>query len=277
MIPMKKLKTLMLALPLLLCGCATNAYTQFYKDYTSGASPDALNNLMPYSGHTDIITIDTPEEFKDAAEKLESKGYTAIGEANFTAGGAWYNTISREEYLRQHAQKVGADYVMYVKREGETTVSEIPVTNYNPGPSFFTTSSNGTFYSTTSTGSYSTQYIPSSQTDYIYNTVFWRKIKQPILGVRTVDLPKELRAELKQNTGALVKTVIDDSPAFVSNIVPGDIMIKVGGTDIISAKEVPPVVHKYAGLKCDIVVLRDGKQVSIPVQLNSLDASPANN
>ena len=51
------------------------------------------------------------------------------------------------------------------------------------------------------------------------------------------DLTEKVKQQLERNTGALVDVVMDDSPAFYSNIIRGDVIIKIDGIDIKSAAD----------------------------------------
>ena len=78
------------------------------------------------------------------------------------------------------------------------------------------------------------------------------------LGLYVMLVPPELRASLKRNTGAYVKSVADRSPAFFANILPGDVIVRTGSMEVRTPEDLN-------GLKPgdELVVLRDGKEISI--------------
>jgi S1-C subfamily serine protease len=85
-----------------------------------------------------------------------------------------------------------------------------------------------------------------------------------------VNLPDDLRTTLKRNTGALIKIVMNDSPAFRANVIPGDILIKIDETPIYSATELSSTLLSFAGKDCVLTILRDGKEIQISVKMNPL-------
>ncbi|MGD1032555.1 MAG: PDZ domain-containing protein [Opitutaceae bacterium] len=97
------------ALALLLGGCATNTFTQFYRDYTAGTPRSDLDRaLQPYSGTTRIVM--TGDSQKDTTE-LFRQNYAILGESTFEWGKA-----PSEEELREQARRAGADVVLYRAR-----------------------------------------------------------------------------------------------------------------------------------------------------------------
>ena len=69
--------------------------------------------------------------------------------------------------------------------------------------------------------------------------------------------------------------VIDGSPAFYANILPGDVIIGIGDETNIIGDEIFSVALKYAGRKIDIKLLRASEEKVISVQLNSDSRSAA--
>lgn len=272
----------LILLPLLLSGCV-NGFTKFYQDRTANY-PAALvqSRLQPYSGATQIFSSNDLQ--RDGAD-LTRRGYFLIGESAFQTGGH----VSSGQMLEQ-AKRVGADIVLYSSRFDHAEQAYIPVVNYQPGQTY-TTYTSGTatasvygsngasawgtgqyngMSTTRGSGTYTTTDVPVTIRRYDYDAGFWRKGRPPILGVTVVNLPDELRMALKRNTGVLIKIVIDDSPAFRANVVPGDILIKIDETLIDSANQLTYGLHSFGGKDCVLTVLRDGKETKIPVKMNSL-------
>jgi predicted metalloprotease with PDZ domain len=130
----------------------------------------------------------------------------------------------------------------------------MPLLQYNPGQTSTTSSSGtvnanawgsggyaygtGNYYGTSTTttpGTFSTQVIQTTVQRYQYQTGFFRKSKgPPISGVIPLPLPPEMREKLQRNTGVVVWVVRYDSPAFKANILEGDVILKIGGEDVIS-------------------------------------------
>ena len=184
---------------------------------------------------------------------------------------------------------LGYDYVLLLyhsKYKGSEDVS-MPFLSYQPGQTSTTYSSGITHanvygsggyaygtgnYSgmstTTSPGTFSTTMASETVQVYSHQASFWRKAKPSILGLITVNLSDGLRKNLHRNTGALVKMVVDDSPAFKANILPGDIVIGIDDISIDSTHDFHSKILQFAGKKCDIHILREGEAIIIPVQMN---------
>lgn len=159
---------------------------------------------------------------------------------------------------------------------------------YNPG-TISTTSSSGTANAsaygtggsaygsatytgtstTTSPGTFSTTMMPITINRYEYDATFWRKGRPSIFGVHPQALPDEMRKSLQRNTGALVKLVIDDSPAFRANVLAGDVVIALDDIPILSPQQLLDLLPRYAGKRTVVTVLRDRVERRIEVQLNA--------
>lgn len=111
--------------------------------------------------------------------------------------------------------------------------------------------------------------VPITLHRYAHNALYWRKGKAPVLGVQVGNLTDEMRMAMKRNTGALVKIVLYDAPAFKANMFPGDIIIFIDDTPIDSAQDFMTKVGDFAGKECKITVLRDGKETPLKVKMNS--------
>lgn len=52
------------------------------------------------------------------------------------------------------------------------------------------------------------------------------------VGLVLSDLSSDVKASLERNAGALVKTVVEDSPAWKANVIPNDVLIAVNGEQV---------------------------------------------
>ncbi|MBW8874966.1 MAG: PDZ domain-containing protein [Acidobacteria bacterium] len=87
--------------------------------------------------------------------------------------------------------------------------------------------------------------------------LFWRKMKPGPLGLFLDLIPSELRARLSRNTGAYVLAVEDETPAFFANIVSGDIIIAVNGTEVRTPAELTALVEHRGPAPLKLRVLRN--------------------
>jgi len=270
-----------LVVALLLGGCA-NGFTKFYQDKTGSLPAVVAARMQPYSGSTNIYSSNDLQ--RDEADLIR-RGYIAIGEAAFQAGG----NVSKSQLMEQ-AKRVGADIVICSSKFDHAEQAYVPVLNYQPGQTSTTYSSGtatasaygsngGAVYgsgqyngssTTTTPGTFTTSEVPVTVRRYDYAAIFWRRGRPPVLGVSAINLPDNIRMALKRNTGALISVVLDDSPAFRANLIPGDILIKIDETSIDSALQLSGCLPSFAGKDCVLTVLREGKETNIPVKMNSM-------
>jgi serine protease Do len=104
------------------------------------------------------------------------------------------------------------------------------------------------------------------------------KIVRPYLGVRYVELTKELAAanNLSVSDGAWLQAdgsnqaVVSGSPAAKAGLKEGDIITKVGGAKVTATNSLPSLLGKRkVGDKVTLTIVRDGKTQTIDVTLQS--------
>lgn len=273
------LKVALIILGLFLYGCVSNPFSKFYHDGIVNDSSNMLAiRLMPYSGTTHIYMSN--DQNNDANDLIQ-KGYAMIGASNFEG-----SIKVTQEQLLTHGKKVGADIILYTTIYQGSHQSAVPLVQYNPGQTSSTytygtvnasaygpsgnaygTASYTENSTTTTPGTYNTNFVPVTMHRYQYGASFWRKIKPPALGVQANVIPLEMRKKLNRNTGAYVERVINDSPAFRANILPGDVIIKINNIDIMSYTHLVQITPTLSGMSCDIKILRNGKEFVVPVQM----------
>jgi serine protease Do len=76
---------------------------------------------------------------------------------------------------------------------------------------------------------------------------------------------------LKENGGALVADVVQSSPAEKAGIKTGDIIVEFDRKAIKDSSDLPPVVARITpGTTVQLKVMREGKQVSLPITVGEL-------
>ncbi len=93
------------------------------------------------------------------------------------------------------------------------------------------------------------------------------------LGVAIQKMTPEIAESmgLKDATGALVADVTDDSPAENADLKVGDVITEFNGTEVKESNDLPAIVARTSvGDKVMVKVLRDGKEVSLPVTIGEL-------
>ncbi len=270
---------ILIFLCIFISGCVSNIYQKFF--YPPNFTVSNSTGCQTYSGNTNIYNT---SDFQRDGEALMRRGYGYIGSSNFSGSG-----LAAQKDLLEHAKAIGADIVLSSVEFQGTEQSVVPLITYKPGTTS-TTYSQGTANAqaynnrggsaygtasfsgsstTTSPGTYATQIMPITVNTYNYEANFWRKMLPPIMGVRTENLPDELRQKFRRNSGALVKLVVDGSPAFYANILPGDVIIEIGDETSFMGDNISSVTSKYAGQKINIKLLRSYEEKVISIQLNS--------
>lgn len=90
------------------------------------------------------------------------------------------------------------------------------------------------------------------------------------LGVRTQQVTNEIAESLgvRPPRGALIASLIDDSPAKSAGLQPGDVIIKLDGRDINEMRDLPRFVGESpVGKEVEIAIIRNKKEESRRVKL----------
>jgi serine protease Do len=272
---MKYISIMILAL--LIQSCAQSGYKKFYSPYVDAKTlPDV--ELLQVGEEPKIYGSDN---FQRDILVLRSKKYRPIGYSSFNGG------YEDTKNAGAQAKLVGATIVLvsskYTNTQTTTSTLLLPdnKTTYHSGTANANTTynSNGfnigssntnAIYSGTST-TYGTKAVPitTNQRRYDQGAVYFVKLNQKYkFGLQFSDLTPEQRNLLERNTGTQVQVVIEDSPAFYSNVLAGDFLIAVDGQLIKNTEHgvklmgsVPSEVS-YSIL----TVIRNGTKKDIKVQ-----------
>jgi len=277
---MKAISLLAVFIASFLTGCATNPVAQFYQDYTKQMSVAFKQRILPPSGDPQFVAV-AEAEYKTKVHQYEEQGYVLVG------GAAFQGPAITQSQLIEQAKAVGADIVFFSSELSGTQQGVRPIITYQPGQTYNTSefgtvnanaygsggyaSGFGTYSgssTTTSSGTYNTQYVPYQYSVYRTSTAFWRKLKPFVFGTRFNPIPDDLRAALQRNTGAYVSAVIQDSPAFKANILDGDLIIQIADKPVANPQELSDYYVAHAGQKVTIKLIRNGQTLDVDVQLN---------
>lgn len=165
----------------LITGCA-NGFREYYRPamlFGQGA-------LAPYSGKTQVFASNNIES---DGYTLGARGYVCIGTSGFTSTGR-----TTESQAKSQGESVGADIVLWSAQYLGSEQTTVPIVQYQPGQTSTTTYSgnananaygsggygyaNGNYNgqsTTTSPGTYTTQYVPVTVQRCAYQASYWRK------------------------------------------------------------------------------------------------------
>jgi serine protease Do len=99
------------------------------------------------------------------------------------------------------------------------------------------------------------------------------KVERGWLGVQIQPVTPEIASALGMDSerGALVASVQPDSPAAKAAIQQGDVIVEVDGREVPEMRVLPRLVAELtAGKPVQVVVLRDGKETTLPVTIGQM-------
>ncbi len=106
------------------------------------------------------------------------------------------------------------------------------------------------------------------------------RTKRGWLGVLIQEITEEIAESLDMKTarGALVSSATQGGPAEKAGVKTGDVIIKFNNIEIKNMKELPKVVAgTTVGKSVPLVILRDGKQLTLSVTLGELELAEKEN
>lgn len=270
-----------IAVVLIVATCLASCASGFEKFYTPAPNAQAIL--------TSPVTLPPPKtpqvfghssDVKADAKRMAEDGYVYIGSSSF------YGPANRSNERQAIAQgeKVGAAVVLFKTDYMDTQSGVIPYTVANP-PVVSTVNTSGTIntygsggygsgnYNSTGTittpGGYSTYAIPYTVNRNTFFASYWAKqdVSKIRLGVRYSPLTDDLRQQLERNTGVVVQIVVRGTPAFRANILEGDVLLKMGGADIVDVPGFTSQGAQFAGQTVAIELIRGGQPRTIKVTL----------
>ena len=261
---MTKIAALLMLLAL--CGCATSGYKKFYRpDCDISQLKDV--EFLAENEEPHVVQVD-PREVKTAIKSFLAKGYQRIGYSDFNGG---YEDLSN---VKAQAKRLKAVAALVWWKYTDTQTATVPL--YMPTSQ--TTYETGTITAGNTYGTYngsSTTYgstvvpVTTQQRRFDQSAVFFVKSTWKYrFGVQVADLTPDMRTSLGRNTGAVVDTVIEKTPAFYANILEGDVIVAVDENAVRDKEEatkamlsVPPQAKSSV-----LTILRKGAEMKIEVK-----------
>jgi len=119
---------------------------------------------------------------------------------------------------------------------------------------------------TSTTQGSTTTYVPRTTNRYEYGAIYFVKGKFNF-GAYTRPLNDSERRRLETYSGLVILLVVDDTPAFKSDILPGDILLTGNGIPISNEDVFSQIKASSAGKTLDLLIDRDGRKISKSVPL----------
>jgi serine protease Do len=222
------MKILFVTLLLLVTGCASNGYQDFYTSYID---PKADPNLESLGENKEPQVFGT-DDFKRDIRILRGKRYVVVGQSSFNGS---YEDINNAV---AQAKKIGATLVLsnseYTNTQSSTSDLFIPnsQTTYHSG-TVYGGSSSARYSGTSTTYGSTTVPVTTHQRRYDQSAFYFVKRTNELkLGVEVAELLPEERLEIGRNTGALIYVVMEGSKAFNSNVMEGDVLIAIDAKQV---------------------------------------------
>jgi len=246
----------------------------FYSDYKKTKEVESSPKLFR------LNLMNVPQDLK----AMERANYIFIGFSGFKS-----REVDTKEALA-FGKELGADYVLLYSSYSETISGTIPFSlpsskiettrkngditdNVNvfgtQGSAYLLGDSHHSETTTKTTQEDETFYFPYKIDKYEYVAVFFVKNPVPhLLGINFNDLSPDIRKRIGSNKGVIVRTVINETPAFMADILEGDIIRKANNREVINSKSLDNFLSEHAGQKVTFEILRDNKTIIKDVQLN---------
>ncbi|MEZ5756680.1 MAG: PDZ domain-containing protein [Emcibacteraceae bacterium] len=97
-----------------------------------------------------------------------------------------------------------------------------------------------------------------------------KSLQRHKLGILMRDLNPGDRMTYKRNTGAVIDVVLSNSPAFLADIVRGDVLLAINGSKIINGDDAVSKIQALDvnGTKVVLSMLKDGQEKEITLEFN---------
>jgi serine protease Do len=253
----------MRVIALLIVACAflstCSGHKQFYKAYFDTKTMPDVQLL----GEGEAPKLFSSDDLDRDVKVAVSKGFWPVGASSFNG------PLGSDGEIVDQAKEVGAVLVLVKVRFSENRKITYPIFV----PNNQTTYTSGTVYGNRGSASYSgtnTTYgstvipVDTVQQRYDQAAVFLVKVtKKAKFGVLFADLSQEDKKRYERNTGATADIIREESPAFLADIIPGDIIIEINSVKIINAKHAREFIkaENFKDGKNVVKILRNGKEI----------------
>lgn len=253
-------------------GCASG-YKQFYTQL-SGVTPEtiAARRAAPPTENP-LVERAQPSDPQVVTDAYMKRGYAVIGSSTFNSGRS-----ESEDSAIDQAREVKADLVLILNpRYTGSVTSSIPITTPTTTTSYSSGSataygSGGTVNAygsgTTTTYGSTTTYVPMVAHRSDYGAVYFVK-QRFTLGAIPRNLNDVERQEIQTNKGVVIRLVVDNTPAFIEDLLPGDIIVSIDAVSVANVESLTSILRERKGRLVNVIISRRGQRIEKLIQLNS--------
>ena len=169
---------------------------------------------------------------------------------------SWNDEASNiQDDLIKKAKEINACLVLVYRKQTGSQMEEMPIDSYTPSPFF-----GGGYYG----GGYGgyTSYAPYMVSLYQYDILFLTKMELFFTGLYVADLDDKARKLIQSNKGVIVTLVVNGSEAYNADIIPGDIITKIGTQNLTNYESFNHAVQFYRGESAVFNINRAGKKLT---------------
>ena len=236
-----------------------NDWEKFYRPI------EASGSLIPATQEPEIIT-----SAGDAEQDLETmwrRGFAPIGSSFFNSPNPKTGDALRI------AKKPNTRYILLQTRLVSSSTSAVPLTMPNTTTSVTNGRASvngsggyasGTYSGTTTTYGSQTTYLPITINRFDKMAVYFGEVPKRGLGVMTRELTSEEMALVDTRRAIVVRFVRDESPAYLADLLPGDILTQVNGEPFDQAKLAQAAIP---GNSIKIHLFRRGQQRDVELKI----------
>jgi hypothetical protein len=247
-------------------GCV-NPYSEFYQGDTDAKT------RVGYIARTGPVQIYSSDDFERDGRDLARRGYVLAGSSAFNGAAG---SVTQQQLLSQ-ADKVGAHLVLISSRSTGSIVGAVPITM--PTTTTSQTTGSATVYgsggsatahgrATTTTYGQQTMMMPYTIERADFTALFFVK-NRPLLGVMWESIDETTIRRLQTNQALRVSSVVEGSPAFLADVLPNDIIMRVDGLRVMNAQSLVNYLSSKAGEEISLLIDRDGTQIEKRIRLES--------
>lgn len=266
-------------------------HVDLQRDHAAVHFENYLNDIPGLTEMTEAAeraVLYVSEDLDSDSRLLESRGYVMV--AYFGASAA----VIPVDIVREHATEVGGAVILMkssddgVQTELRAVISRTTggvSTSFGRGSTYGSGTANistptgvsqaNTFGSSHHSGSSvtfvpgqaTTNWVPYSTRRYATQATIWRKRAGNLLGAILDVVPEQIRASIQRNTGAFVVSIEDDSPAFLADMLVGDVIVEAGGKAVRRPADIIEIAEQFRGRSLQVTVLRNGQPMGLDVVL----------
>lgn len=256
---MKKGFLLFIVASIFLSSCMITGFnTSFTPWYEDNYFPEA--SYLKVGEEPEIIAVN---DLDAKYWELSSDWNRCIGYTKFN--GTQYPIEEINATLKDLCKKNGAKIAIWTKDYSGSTISNLPIpytTVHTYGGPF------GSVSTYTTTG-ITTQTYTSQRYDYfayLFISIPEENRIEYAPGFSISELSNEDRNQYKQNTGCLISTVYNKTPAYYANLFHGDIITNINGTKIYSVEDYLNFLETaQIGDVWNITIVRNGMEKTVQV------------